>query len=309
MSKVLLITGATGKQGGAVVDALLSSPDAKDFTILAVTRNASSSGAQALANRSPNIKLVEGDLNDPEAIFKAAARVTSQSVWGVYSVQSSVGSGGADVVGEERQGKGLVDSSIAHNVHQFVYSSVDRGGDKSIENPTNIPHFITKHNIERHLLDKVKSSGTSMAYTILRPVCFMENYTPGFMGKTFATLWKVSVGDKKLQLISTADIGYFAAQAFIHPEQYHNKALSLAGDDLTFFEASEIFKSKTGAEMSTTFDIIASGITWASKEMGLMFKWFREEGYGANVAELKKIHPGLLGFGDWLKEKSAFETK
>jgi hypothetical protein len=49
---------------------------------------------------------------------------------------------------EESQGKALIDESIRQKVKFFVYSSVDRGGeDRSFNNPTNIPHFMTKHNI------------------------------------------------------------------------------------------------------------------------------------------------------------------
>ena len=76
MSKALLITGATGKQGGATIDALISSPShTTDYTILAVTRNPSSASAQALQTKSPSIKLVAGDFNDVPAIFAAAEAV------------------------------------------------------------------------------------------------------------------------------------------------------------------------------------------------------------------------------------------
>lgn len=63
--KVLLVTGATGKQGGAVIDNLLQTPQtANDFTILGVTRNKESPGAKKLAAKSDLIKIVQGDFND-----------------------------------------------------------------------------------------------------------------------------------------------------------------------------------------------------------------------------------------------------
>lgn len=89
MSKVVLVTGATGKQGGAVVDALSSSPQASEFTILAVTRNPSSSSAQKLAQK-PQVKLVQGDLNDIAGIFENVKEVENRPVWGVFSIQVSV---------------------------------------------------------------------------------------------------------------------------------------------------------------------------------------------------------------------------
>jgi len=167
MSKVLLITGATGKQGGATIDALLDSPEAQKFTILAVTRNPDSPSAQKLKGRG--VKIVKGDLNDCPAIFESAKTVEAQPVWGVFSVQVPMGKGAS----EEAQGKALVDAAVANGVKMFVYSSVDRGGDeKSPDNKTQVPHFISKYNIEKHLVEKAKEAG--MNWCILRPVAFMD---------------------------------------------------------------------------------------------------------------------------------------
>jgi hypothetical protein len=85
MSRALLICGATGKQGGAVINKLLE--EKADFDILAVTRDASSASAQRLLTKSPKIKLVQGNLAEPSAIFRAAAGVTKSPIWGVFSVQ------------------------------------------------------------------------------------------------------------------------------------------------------------------------------------------------------------------------------
>jgi nucleoside-diphosphate-sugar epimerase len=87
--KSILVTGATGKQGGAVVNALLA--DDADMEILAVTRNPQSGAAKKLADKSPKIKIVQGDLDDPAEIFRNAHQVSSSSepIWGVFSVQVS----------------------------------------------------------------------------------------------------------------------------------------------------------------------------------------------------------------------------
>ena len=85
MSKVILVTGATGKQGGSCIQALLAAPNATDFTLLAVTRNPESASAKKLAEQG--VKIVQGDLNDVPAIFESAKKVVEQPVWGVFSVQ------------------------------------------------------------------------------------------------------------------------------------------------------------------------------------------------------------------------------
>jgi uncharacterized protein YbjT (DUF2867 family) len=216
---------------------------------------------------------------------------------------------GATVATEEAQGKSLIDLSIANKVKHFVYTSVDRGGEKSIANPTPIPHFISKHNIELHLLEKAGKNGEKMSWTILRPTAFLDNFTPDFMGKGFATMFRISLKEKPLQLIAVSDIGVFAAKAFEKTDEFNAKALSLAGADITFSQANDIFEEKTGADVPTTFGFLGSAILWGVKEVGTMFQWFYTDGYGANVSELKKIHPGLLDLGAWLEKEGKFPLK
>lgn len=204
-ARAILITGATGRQGSSVINALLRSN--APFEILALTCNASSPSAQFLARKSPLIKLVTGNLEDPASIFASARSVTQTPIWGVFSVQTPFG-GKASTKTEERQGKALIDASLENGVSHFVYSSVDRGGDaKSWSSPTDIPHFISKHNVERHLFAEAK--GSDMSWTVLRPVAFMENLTKGFQGKVFNTDWKMMLRPhQKLQLVATVSGPY-----------------------------------------------------------------------------------------------------
>lgn len=88
MPPAVLITGATGKQGGSLIRSLVARKS--PLEILAVTRNAQSSSAQKLTKLSSNIKLVEGNLDDPAALFQSARKVTQSAIWGVYSVQVRV---------------------------------------------------------------------------------------------------------------------------------------------------------------------------------------------------------------------------
>lgn len=199
---------------------------------------------------------------------------------------------------EEKQGKALVDAALKNGVKYFVYSSVDRGGPRSSDNATDIPHFVSKHHVEKHLISESKVQG--MNWTILRPAAFMENFDGGFVGKVFATSWKMVV-KRPLQLIATDDIGFFGAKAFMEPETYTGQAISLAGDELKYDEMVAIFKKKTGSAPPMTFNILARLVLWISKEMGTMFAFFEREGYGADVKELRKTHPGLQSLSTWLE--------
>jgi hypothetical protein len=125
------------------------------------------------------------------------------------------------------------------------------------------------------------------------------------MGKAFSTFWKVAVKEKPLQLIAVQDIGHFAAQAFIHPQAYKSQAISLAGDNISWAEAAEVYKKKTGQDMPLTYEFIAHAMLWAVGDMGIMFRWFYTDGFGADIPALRKRHPGLQ---DWKKylEKTGF---
>ena len=300
MSKTILVTGATGRQGGSVIKALHDT----DFEILALTRNASSPSAQKLASSSPNIKLIEGDLDNTDLVFKNAAAATNNPIWGVYSVQ---GKPAGDISIEETWGKSLIDASIAAGVQFFVYSSVDRGGAKSSSTPTDVPHWVTKHHIEKYLEEK--AAGTQMKYAVLRPVAFMENITNDFAGKAMASMWQSALKDRPLQLIATKDIGAFAAQAFKNPEEWAGRYQSIAGAELTFDQANAVFKEKIGKDMPETFGFVACIALAAVKSVGNMFNYLKKEGTGADVAECKQIYPELLDFGTWLEKESQFKKQ
>lgn len=295
----ILVTGATGRQGGSVIKALQGT----DFEILALTRSTSSPSAAKLEKAYPNVKLLQGDQDDAPAIFEAAKELTSNPIWGVFNVQAKVA--GPDKTIEEVQGKAMIDASLAAGVQFFVYSSVDRGGEKSAITPTSVPHWTTKHNIEKYLEEK--AVGTTMEYTILRPTAFMEGITNDFMGKAMASMWQQALPkDKSLQLVATKDIGWFAADAFKYPQEYSGRATSLAGAELTFDEANAIFKQRIGTDMPSTYGIVSHLLLKTVKDVGLMFKFLKKEGNGADIKELRSRHPGLTDFGTWLQVESPF---
>jgi len=295
MSRAILVCGSTGKQGGAVINRLVEQN--ADLEILAVTRNASSASAQRLLKKSPKIRLVQGELSDPAALFKTAKEVASSPIWGVFSVQVVGQSGGS----EADIGKALVDASLKAGVKFFVYTSVDRHG---ADDPTNVPHFIHKHNIEQHLFAKAK--GTDMDWAVLRLVAFMEDLTDDFMGRVFVTSWRMAIKEKPLQLIAVRDIGHVGAEAFLHPDKYKGRGISLAGDELTIDQFAEVFKKTTGRELPGTYRIFCWLIMAMVKDFGWMFKWFYDVGYGVDIQELRKEYPELKDFETWLKTESDF---
>ena len=168
MTKSILITGATGNQGGAAIRALLSSAEASTLKLFALTRDSASAAAKKLEGQG--VTIVQGDLNDVPALFTAAKKVGKGDIWGVFSVQVSMGKG-VTSEGEVKQGTDLIDASVKQGVQCFVYSSVDRGGDEvSWERETSVPHFQTKYRIERYMRER---AGETMGWTVLRPGEFL----------------------------------------------------------------------------------------------------------------------------------------
>jgi uncharacterized protein YbjT (DUF2867 family) len=289
--RTILVIGAIGKQGGAVIDHILASKEAKSFHVIAVTRDSMSSKALKLASR-PRVTVIEGDLSNAEKLFTAAER----QVWGVYSVQINSDS-------EEQHGRGLIDAAIAHGISHFVYSSCDRGGpEKSASDPTDVKNFAAKFYIEKYLEARAASSPQEMTYTLLRPVTFFDNLTPDIHGRGFARMWE-QLGSKKLQFISTDDIGWFAAQSFFYPEQHRNEAITLVGDELTQPDADIIFREVIGHSMPMAPCIIGSAVKFVQKDtVGDMFRWFEAHGYGGSVDECRLTYPRLRDFRSWLKD-------
>ncbi|KIW17830.1 hypothetical protein PV08_05025 [Exophiala spinifera] len=299
--KRILITGATGKQGGALLSALLDSPPNPPFHLVALTRNAKSAKAQALAQK-PNVSVLQGDLDDCNPIFRSC----KDPFYGVFSVQVPI-----RPTIEEQQGKALIDTAAAHGVRHFVYTSVDRGGpERSDCDPTAVKHFASKFNIENHLKAVCQRSENQMEWTIIRPVAFMDNLTPDFLGRAFTAMWRLNEPSTKLQLVSSKDIGVLAADIFKHPDLYTGKSLSLATDELTLRQANDIFKREVGIDMPVAYPFVGRLIKFVLHEqLGVMFNWFKEEGFGGDPNEFKNKFPEMQDFQKWLKQSSGFRDK
>src|SRR5918992_1611118 len=196
MERLILVCGATGKQGGAVARSLLES----GFRVRALTRDPQKPEAQALAEQGTEV--VQGDMDDRSAMDRAL-----DGAYGVFSVQNFWETG---YDREVQQGKTVADAAKAAGVEHFVYSSVG-----SAHRQTGISHFESKWEVEEH----VRESGLS--YTILRPVFFMQNWEWMREMVLRGTLAQPLDPDKPFQQVAVEDVGAFAAIAFEHPDEWN----------------------------------------------------------------------------------------
>ena len=277
---IVLVTGATGRQGGSVVRHML----AHGWRLRALTRNPGEGKAKALA--AQGVEVVAGDLEDPPSLTNAV-----RGVRGVYSVQDfwSVGA-----KREVLQGKNIADVAKKAGIEHFVYSSV--GG---AERNSGIDHWESKWEIEKH----IRKLG--LPATVLRPAAFMENYyvTQVEIGILKGKLMDPVRGDKKYQTIAADDIGGFAALAFSRPRDFIGLELEIAGSDLTNVEAAQVFSRVLGKKIK--FQRLPMPLVWMfmGKEFYQMFRWFNESGFNANVLELRRRYPEvrLQTLEEWLR--------
>ena len=273
--KTVLITGATGKQGGATVRALAG----KGFTLRAMTRHPEGDAAKAVASAT-GAQLVHGDLNDAASLKEAL-----KGAWGVFAVQNTWEAG---VAGEEEQGKRIATLAREAGVQHFVYASVG-----SAHRKTGIPHFENKQRVE----DTVRGLGFP-SHVILRPVFFMENLTSAWF-LNGDNLYAAMPPDLKLQMIATSDIGRHAARAFIDADTLNRREIDLAGDAATMPEAAAALSKGLGRTI-TFVQIPISEVRKNSEDLALMLEWFARVGYDADIAGLEResgIRPTKLN--DW----------
>lgn len=113
--------------------------------------------------------------------------------------------------------------------------------------------------------------------------------------------------DRKLQLVSSVDIGVLAADAFKNEREYAGKAISFATDELSPRQAEQIFKKVFGRDIPRTYDFLGRTIKFlAREELGVMFKWFVDVGFGANPGEFTTKFPEMHTFEKWLRDQSRF---
>lgn len=271
--KLILITGATGQQGGAVCNALIG----KGFKLRALTRNPDSDSAKALAAKG--VEVVKGDLDDA-----ASLKASLDGVWGAFSVQNTWEAG---VQKEEEQGKRFATLAREAGVKHFVYTSVG-----SAERKTGIPHFDNKARVE----DTVRGLKFD-SHVILRPVFFMENLpSPWFLnGDNLVTSLKP---ETKLQMVAVEDIGRIGAQAFINAEKMNGREIELAGDAATMPEAAVILGKALGRQIEY-MQIPIEEIRKNSEDFALMLDWFDKEGYHADISALDKEFGKLTRLEPW----------
>jgi uncharacterized protein YbjT (DUF2867 family) len=279
----ILVTGATGQQGGSLARLLLQ----KKHKVYALTRNTQSSAAQDLSNKGANV--VRGDLDDSDSLERAVKDVQSIFLMGTPFEDGTEG--------EIRRGKLMADIAKENKVEHLVYSSV-ANADKN----TGIPHFESKYKIEQHI------KSLRIPYTIIGPTFFMENLLgPGLeQGQLALPLSPSSI----LQQSALENIAEFSALVLEHRNSFLGKRIDIASDEVTGEQAAKILSNELGYRIRYVH-IPLEQVRQANEDMARMYEWYERVGTGIDIASLHQKYPEVnwITFKDWAKSQNWNEIR
>lgn len=294
LEQPVLVTGATGTQGGATARALL----AAGRRVRCLCRNPAAPATQSLAEAGAEV--VAGDLDDFASIESAL-----RGVAGVFSIQAP------DIHGtdsERRHGLALVRAARAAGVRHFVHTSVTANGTHAA-----FPRWGSGYWNEKYWTDKwaVESAAIVAGFpfwTVLRPAFFMENFLPPKVSHMFPGLQRGELitalhPETRMQLIAGDDIGAFACAAFNRPVSFCGKTIELAVEGLTMAQIAAVLSRVLGNTITA-----ASVPPEHALKRGLMPGWVRtqefrnEVGYHVDIDALKPWGIALTPFESWVRK-------
>lgn len=287
--KTIVVSGATGKQGGAVLNSLLK---AAKWKVIALTRNPES--REALEIKKRGVEIRKADLQD-----KSSLRSAFEDAYGVYGVTTPLlPNGKIDTQMEQEQGYGIVDSCVENGVKHLVLSTVLYIS----EDQTAIPYVKSKLDIENYVIKN------SIPFTFLRPSSFMDEIGGEYLPVKKNKLTGQADGDAKIPYVACEDIGKFARKAFDNPEKFISQKINLVGDFIS------------GEELAQVLSKITDGKQFKHKAPPIWLMWLfaREwiplrkqfeiwgrpphpEKMMQAVSNSKKLLPEILSFEQFLK--------
>lgn len=275
--RIVVVAGATGRQGGAVVRHLL----AAGWRVRALTRKPGSRSARQLV--ADGAEVLAADMSDPASLEPAL-----HGAYGVHSVQNPMTAG---LDGEIEQGKNIADAAAAAEIRHLVY------GSSGIGSPTGVAFWDTKLAIEDHLRE------LGLPLTVLRPTAFMELMT----ARDFfppVTVWQVMpklVGpDRPIPWLCVDDLGAIVAAAFTDPDRFVGLDIKPAADLRSINECRDIWRRVTGRLPRRIPMPTPIFERFVSTDLTAMWRWLHTNTVGASETETRRILPGALTVQEFL---------
>ncbi|WP_405582806.1 NmrA family NAD(P)-binding protein [Streptomyces sp. NBC_01190] len=300
-SAPVLVTGATGRQGGATARALLTA----GVPVRALVRDPGSARAKAV--EALGAELVLGDLHDRGSVVRAA-----EGARAVFSVQMpAMTEDGFDFEGEVAQGVNLIEGAKAAGVTHFVHTSVSGAGQH-----TSAPGWAEGRwapmeptlGAKAALQERVRAAGFPR-WTLIKPAFFMENFLPsmaflfprGIEGGIVSVLKPTT----HLALVAADDIGKAAAAAVTAPERFDRVELELAGDYLTMEQIADVLSRTLGTHLAAPDMTVAEALTAGMPPMGASHEWMNAAPQPARPQFAQALGIPLTPFAQWARQHLA----
>ncbi|NLE22807.1 MAG: NmrA family NAD(P)-binding protein [Actinobacteria bacterium] len=272
-----VVAGSLGDQGGSVARTLKQHGRA----VRALTHNRWSPAARALVD--DGVEVLNDNLLNPEVVVRDLAGAAS-----VFGAFTPFDEGGLQA--ELRQVRNLAWASVRAGVTRFVYSSVgDPEQDKEVE-------AKGIWGVER-LLQRF-----DLPLTLLRPAFFMENIDEFALRReddSGLVLRMPLPETTEVHWIAVEDVGTLTRLAFDRPRAFGAGPVELGADRLSFAAACAMMSDVLGEHVR--YEQIALGEVKDRHARG-MYRWFQSYAhYEPDVAKLRRIHPGLMTFHQWLE--------
>lgn len=276
----VLVTGATGHQGGTLLRRLKT----RGHRLRALVRDPTTPAAKAL--RAQGVEVVQGSFDDPSSVEQAAQLVDATFLMGTPLA-------GADV--ERKQGVSAIEGLRAAEVPFVLYSSV-----ASASQHTGIPHFDSKFAVEHQL----RSSG--LPFAIVAPVAFMENVTAPFALPSLRQgAYSSGVpADKPVQMIALEDLAAFDTLLIENSSKFRGQRVEVAGDELTPTQLANVLSQRAGRQIRYQ-PVPLEGIRQRSPDLAKMTEWLGQHGYTVDIPRLRRDYPeiGWHTLDEWASEQ------
>lgn len=290
----LLITGATGTQGGAVISEAIK----HGYTIRALVRDKASDSAITLKNY--DIEIVEGDFDDLNSLEKAMNNMDGVFAMTAPSPQSK------EVNMESRQAKNLITVAEKQNIKKFVQTSVARTGDQENFKYWGEGYWSENYWIQKDIVEKAVKDSSLKHWTILKPAYMMENWLP-YRAKHFFPDLKNNIlksafnHQSTIDLVSAIDIAKFAVEAFKTENVFDKESIEIASESLTIDQIATKINKHTDKEIEVLTispdEAIQEGI---SPGIVKSQEWNNLEGYQVDINKTKNYGINLLSLSEWL---------
>lgn len=304
--RTIAVVGATGAQGGGLVQAILAHPEA-GFTARALTRNPDSDTARGLAERGAEV--VQADLDDPESVRRAfegaygAFCVTN--FWEHTSPEREIAQVRAQAEAAKAAGIQHAIWSTLEDTRRFVPLDDDRM--PNLQGTYKVPHFDAKGEADAVFRE------LGVPTTYLMAAFYWENLIFFGMGprrdENGTAVLTLPLGDKRLPGIAAEDIGKVALGIFRRGGEMVGQTVGIAGGQLSGTEMATALSEAVGEPVRYQ-DVpveVYRGLGFpGAEDLGNMFQMHQEfEDYflttGRSVDRAREFNPELQSFEQWLE--------